>query len=253
MKKVQRILNLLFVLLFLFPGFGTAEEPARPQIVLAQAYGAIVYVETNEPVSQYCIVTKDIIPDEDHPDWRPCEGRSFTAFKMDGSYYIRVKREDGAVSEPAYVTVSTSFHYGLEAENVKPLNTPILNLLEKNGDSLDAFNAEIAKSAVEGGLYSRAAVANVCMTLLTRLYKYGMTLSYQPSGNFTKAGDWAYAVNFEGTAARAAFLDQAMAASSVDSGLRPAEDVRLLTLSTCNYSFDKARYVVIGELIAAGD
>ena len=190
MKKVQRILNLLFVLLFLFPGFGTAEEPARPQIVLAQAYGAIVYVETNEPVSQYCIVTKDIIPDEDHPDWRPCEGRSFTAFKMDGSYYIRVKREDGAVSEPAYVTVSTSFHYGLEAENVKPLNTPILNLLEKNGDSLDAFNAEIAKSAVEGGLYSRAAVANVCMTLLTRLYKYGMTLSYQPSGNFTKAGDW---------------------------------------------------------------
>ena len=83
-----------------------------------------------------------------------------------------------------------------------------------------------------------------------------------PAGNWqvrlfaafvTKAGDWAYAVNFEGATAREAFLDQATAASSVDSGLRPAEDVRLLTLSTCNYSFDKARYVVIGELIAAWD
>lgn len=190
MKRIRQILSILFALLFLLPAYGAAAESSRPKIVLAEAYGAIVYVETDEEVSSYCITTKDVVPPDNHPDWRPCEGRSFTAFKMDGSYYIRVRREDGTVSEPVPVTVSSSFHYGLEAENVKPLNKPIETLLSENGDSIAAFNAAIAKSAVEGGLYSRSGVANVCMTLLTRLAQYGYTLSYQPSGNFTKADNW---------------------------------------------------------------
>ena len=190
MRRIRLFLALILLLLLLLQAVPAAAESSGPNIVTAKAYGAIVYVETDEPVSGYCITTKDIIPPETHPDWRPCEGRSFTAFKMDGSYFIRVRREDGTISEPAQVTVSSGFHYGLEAENVKPLNMPIKDLLEKNGDSIEAFNEEIAKSAVEGGLYSRSGVANVCMTLLTRLAKYGYTLSYQPSGNFTKADNW---------------------------------------------------------------
>ena len=47
-----------------------------------------------------------------------------------------------------------------------------------------------------------------------------------------------------------AYLTKALEKSTFDSGLTFSEDDTLVTLSTCSYEFDNARYVVIGRLVA---
>ncbi len=191
MKPIRKILSLLLALLCLLPTFETAAEgEARPEIRKLRTEGAIVHFETDVPVAAYCFTTLDILPDPEHPDWRPCSGTAFAVFKMDGTYFLRVRTEGGTVSDSVRVTVSSGFRYTIEAEGLDHLMEPIDTFLADHGDSIDAFNQSLAESAIEAGLYSRAAVGNVCMTFLTRLSDYGMTLSYQPSGNFTAQNDW---------------------------------------------------------------
>ena len=48
----------------------------------------------------------------------------------------------------------------------------------------------------------------------------------------------------------AAYLTKALEKSTFDSGLTFSENDTLVTLSTCSYEFDNARYVVIGRLAA---
>ena len=190
MKRVSRWLCLLLCLVLL-PQLGFAEESeSLPQILDVSVTGAVITVRASEDVAAYCITTLDVVPEQTHPDWRPCEGDSFSAFKMDGSYYVRVRTEDGRISEAVPVTVRSGFVYGIEAEGVTYLNEPIETVLEANGDSIDRFNADLAYIAKEAGMYTPEAVASVCMTLMTRLAEYGVTLSYQPKGNFTLEHDW---------------------------------------------------------------
>ena len=49
---------------------------------------------------------------------------------------------------------------------------------------------------------------------------------------------------------RQAILDKAYRLSTFESNIRPAETDHLVTLSTCSYTYDDARYVVIGRLVA---
>lgn len=49
--------------------------------------------------------------------------------------------------------------------------------------------------------------------------------------------------------ARQAALNHAYKLSNFESGIRPDNNDRLVTLSTCSYAYDDARYVVIGRLI----
>lgn len=46
-----------------------------------------------------------------------------------------------------------------------------------------------------------------------------------------------------------AYLDEVIARSDVDSGIRPSYGEQLLTLSTCEYSTDNGRYVVVARKI----
>lgn len=48
---------------------------------------------------------------------------------------------------------------------------------------------------------------------------------------------------------RQAALDHAYRLSNFESGIRPDKEDRLVTLSTCSYAYDDARYVVIGRLV----
>ena len=48
---------------------------------------------------------------------------------------------------------------------------------------------------------------------------------------------------------RQAALNHAYRLSNFESGIRPDKEDRLVTLSTCSYAYDDARYVVIGRLV----
>ena len=48
---------------------------------------------------------------------------------------------------------------------------------------------------------------------------------------------------------RQAALNRAYRLSNFESGIRPDKEDRLVTLSTCSYAYDDARYVVIGRLV----
>lgn len=48
---------------------------------------------------------------------------------------------------------------------------------------------------------------------------------------------------------REAALNHAYCLSNFESGIRPGKEDRLVTLSTCSYAYDDARYVVIGRLV----
>ena len=190
MKRIVSVLLILTVLLLpsLLPA--AADDAARPSILQVQTEGAIVTVAADEWITAYCVTAKDVIPEADHPDWRPCGGFWFSFFKSDGAYYVRVRDKNGAVSDAVPFVVESGFRYVAEAEGLDHLTKPIEDFLAENNDGIDAFNARIAKSATDAGLYTRMAVANVSMTLLSDMAGYGMTLSYQPRGNFTKQGNW---------------------------------------------------------------
>jgi hypothetical protein len=189
MKRILCILSIILTLL-LPTAFAAADGESRPSIRAVHVRGAVVSIFTDRPVTAYCITTLDVVPDASHPDWRPCNGRLLKAFKTDGSYFVRVRDENGAVSDAIPFTVESEFRFVAEAEGLDHLTQPIGAFLEENGDGIDAFNARIAKSAADAGLRTRAAVGNVGMTLLSDMAGYGMTLSYQPRGNFTQENDW---------------------------------------------------------------
>lgn len=193
MKKGLRIICIALLVLFLLPKAITAAESEQPVILRAHADGAIVHVVTDRPVTAYCITTLPVIPPEDHPDWRPVSGTAFSAFKSDGSYYVRVRDAQGQISEPVPFTIASDFRYVLEAEGQGHLTEPIETFLHAHGDSIEAFNARIAQSAVDGGMYTRTGVANVTMRFMTDMANYDMTLSYQPQGNFSAERDWGVA------------------------------------------------------------
>jgi len=75
-------------------------------------------------------------------------------------------------------------------------------------------------------------------------YKLELILGYT-----TTASDPIYQLP-DSAEERQAILDKAYRLSTFESHIRPAETDHLVTLSTCSYTYDDARYVVIGRLVA---
>jgi len=48
-----------------------------------------------------------------------------------------------------------------------------------------------------------------------------------------------------------AYVDEVLSRSDVDSGIRPSYGEQLLTLSTCEYSTDNGRYVVVARRVSS--
>jgi hypothetical protein len=190
MKRVRALLCIFTAFLLLPFTSASADFLTSPSIVQIQTEGTTVTFRTDQWVTAYCVTTKDVIPEADHPDWRPCDGYSAAFFKTDGAYFLRVRNKNGTVSDAAPFVVESEFRYIAEAEGLGHLTKPIEDFLAENGDTIDAFNARIAKAATDAGIYTRMSVGNVGMTLLSDMAGYAMTLSYQPRGNYTLQDEW---------------------------------------------------------------
>ena len=81
--------------------------------------------------------------------------------------------------------------------------------------------------------------------LLTPERNYAIRLL---AGFVTAADDELYNALSAREAEQAQLLEQWLAASDFDAGIVPAAEDRLVTLSTCSYAYQDARYVLIGIL-----
>ena len=79
-----------------------------------------------------------------------------------------------------------------------------------------------------------------------------------PDGNYeaqifaaytVNAHSFGYEANFGSEKAFNSYVQKAMAATPFDAGVDVAYGDRLLLLSTCNYSFKDARFIVIGKIV----
>jgi len=68
------------------------------------------------------------------------------------------------------------------------------------------------------------------------------------AGFVTNLNTDAWKLEFESDGEFGAWLEQAMASSSFQSKIRPTPQDRVVTLSTCTYEYDDARYVLLGIL-----
>ena len=66
------------------------------------------------------------------------------------------------------------------------------------------------------------------------------------AGYVASVDDPAWEVVFSDASAFEAWLIQAQERSTFDSSVKPTSNDRILTLSTCSYEFNNARYVVLG-------
>ena len=67
----------------------------------------------------------------------------------------------------------------------------------------------------------------------------------------TLAGDWPYTIRFSKDADKEAYLARAKGESMFTSSVEPTAADQLLLLSTCHYSYNDERYVVLGVLTPA--
>lgn len=65
--------------------------------------------------------------------------------------------------------------------------------------------------------------------------------------------DDAWKLEFSDDSRFSLWLESAVSRSAVESGITPGTDDRILTLSTCSYDFDDARFVVLGTLTPFAD
>ena len=68
------------------------------------------------------------------------------------------------------------------------------------------------------------------------------------AGFITIADSWVYQTDLSENGAPEAFLNQSIANSDFRSSYLPAPEEQIITLSTCTYEYNNARYVIIGTL-----
>ena len=68
------------------------------------------------------------------------------------------------------------------------------------------------------------------------------------AGLTAPADGWPYVVEFASDAEKAEYLQTAVDASNFRALVTPSAEDRILTLSTCSYTYDNARYLVMGIL-----
>ena len=68
------------------------------------------------------------------------------------------------------------------------------------------------------------------------------------AGYVADTNDDAWKLDFTSEAEREAWIQAATARSTFQSDISPAATDKILTLSTCSYDFNNARYVVLGVL-----
>ena len=69
------------------------------------------------------------------------------------------------------------------------------------------------------------------------------------SAFITPATSEAYTYSFNTNAEKQAFLDYAVKSSKISTGVTATTDDKIITLSTCAYDYDEARYVVVCKAV----
>ena len=87
--------------------------------------------------------------------------------------------------------------------------------------------------------------AHPVMWMLTPEADYRIDLF---AGFIVEAGGWVYRTNFPDSVSRSEYIASCLRSSHFQSPLVPSGEDRIVTLSTCNYTFSGARYVVQGVL-----
>ena len=83
--------------------------------------------------------------------------------------------------------------------------------------------------------------------LNTPEYNYRIELF---AGFVTKMDSDVYAINFDSPQANQEWLDSVRAQSTFQSDVEVIPGDKLITMSTCTYEYDDARYVLIGKMVA---
>lgn len=86
---------------------------------------------------------------------------------------------------------------------------------------------------------------NPRILLMTEDARYVMEIF---SGHVARSDSGAWKIGFSGNEEFVNWKKVIGDRSSIDTGLQPGPDERILTLSTCSYEFDQARYVLHGVL-----
>lgn len=73
------------------------------------------------------------------------------------------------------------------------------------------------------------------------------------AGYVANVEDAAWEISFADEAAFEQWLAETKGKSMFESGVEPTSNDRILTLSTCSYEFDNARFVVMGVLVPSGE
>ena len=135
-----------------------------------------------------CFTSAERVPDAKSPDWIPCGSDTFRIFKTDGDYFIYFTDENGEIHGPESCSVVTGLSY--DKSSVSTIHMPVSEFLASNGTSLDEINRQIADSAADAGIYSRAGVAAAAVSLVGLLASYQAAVPYQGPGRYADKEPW---------------------------------------------------------------
>lgn len=169
-----------------------ASPDAAPEIACAYVAGAIVTVEieSGATAADYCFTCLETPPPADASDWVPVNASFFRVYKFDGSYNLFVRDEQGRVSKPYPITVSSGYTYRIRSEGLQWLKTPLAGTVENAGSSVDVLNAAIAADVASAGLYTRLGVAAAAVSSVSHMAELGYSIPYQGRGSYQGENDW---------------------------------------------------------------
>lgn len=209
------------------PAEQQTEAAAEQQLTDASAPAAPIRVDFDA----LCAENRDVVA------WLYCPDTPINypvVQASDNQYYLR-RLLDGSSN-----TAGTLFMDYRNAEDLSDWNSVIYGHNMRN-DSMFGTLEEYQDEA-----YFREHPG---MYLLTPEQDYAIEFF---AGFTTPASDALYSTFTPDAAQAARLLETWMAHSDFESGIQPAADDRLVTLSTCSYEYDNARYVLIGILKECG-
>ena len=166
--------------------------------------------------------------------WLYCEGTAIdypVVYSADNEYYLK-HLIDGSKNANGTLFVDKR-----NSRDFSDRNTVLYGHRMKSGKMFGKLKSYQKQSYFD---------AHPVLFLYTPNGKYCIELF---AGYTTASDSEVYSFVFEDEAAYQSYLDAALASSDFHSAVTPSTGDRIVTLSTCDYTFEGARYVVQGRLL----
>ena len=169
-------------------------ETDAPAIAFAFADRGVVTVELQPgtQATEYCFSCLDTPPAADSWDWLPVDRDPFRVFKYDGEYFLFVRDDQGRVSAPYPVTVTSGYLYPLHGKGLTALRQPLRSLAEAAGTSVDALNEAVAADIAAAGIYTREGAVTSAVSAVSHMAELGWSIPYQGEGKYQDRDDWGF-------------------------------------------------------------